>query len=341
MRANEQVYEQAVAWLDAGETLALATIVRIKGSSSQPLGTRMVIASENRFAGEVSGGCVESDVYEAAQDVLQDAAPLMLHYKKVEDPLVQIGLNCDGQIDVLVEPLTRDLYTLLANSGERVNVTLCEPNQPLAPHPLHAQVMPGGEVLGAALPGAVVDDALAALQGDKPVSITYPDDRVALLEPIVPPPLLLIFGASERAVPLVKFAKIMGFHVVVSDARAAFATRERYPDADDVIAAWPKDVIAQMGVDHRTYVVSLNHEPRFEDAMLHALVGCNVAYIGAVGKRTRIAEREARAQEAGFDLTQLPPIHTPIGLNLGGKSPEEIALSVIAQIIAVKNGRPA
>ncbi|MBI5957163.1 MAG: XdhC family protein, partial [Chloroflexi bacterium] len=141
------------------------------------------------------------------------------------------------------------------------------------------------------------------------------------------------------AVPLVQLAKVLGFRTIVTDARPAFATREKHPGADQVIAAWPDEVIAQVGVDFRTYVVSLNHEPRFEDALLHALADREIGYFGAIGKPQRSAERAERAQAAGFDLARLPKIYTPIGLDIGGKTPEEIALSILAQIVAVKNGR--
>lgn len=340
---NDDILQQAGQWLDAGELVALATIVRIRGSSSQPLATRMVMTSANRFVGAVSGGCVETDVYEAAQDALADHNPLMLHYKKVDNPLVEIGLNCDGYIDVLVEPLSRALYEHFTGAGEHVNVTLCEPNRPLDPRPVHAQVWPDGAQTGAPsadLPPDVVRDALAVLRGDKPVTVAYPDGSIALLEPVVPPPTLLIFGATQEAIPLVQMAKVLGFRTVVTDARPAFAAPDKHPDADLVLAKWPQDVIAEVGVDHRTFVVSLNHEPRFEDAMLHALAGRPLAYLGAIGKPERRAERIARAQAAGFDLAQLPAIHTPIGLDIGGKTAEEIALSVLAEIVAVKNGRP-
>jgi xanthine dehydrogenase accessory factor len=342
MMMNDDVMRQAATWLDAGEAVIMATIVRIRGSSSQPLGARMVMADNNRFVGAVSGGCVETDVYEAARQTRRDNTPLMLHYQQVENPLVEIGLNCQGQIDVLVEPLTRDLFDLLNARGEPADpcviVTMCDPGHPRAPQPAHAIARPGSPSPTGLRP-AVIEDALAALQQDRPTSQTYPDGRVALFEPRLPPPTLLIFGADQMAVPLVRLARIMGFWTVVSDARPAFATRDKHPDADQVIAAWPKDVIAQVGVGPRTYVVSLNHEPRFEDALFHALAGCDFPYLGAIGKRRRHQERLERAAAAGFDLAQLPPIHTPIGLDIGGKTPEEMALSVMAEIVAVKNGR--
>jgi xanthine dehydrogenase accessory factor len=336
---NEALLKQAAAWLDAGEPMAMATIVRIFGSSNQPLGSRMIMTRDNRFVGAVSGGCVETDVYEAGQVVMDDSRPLMLHYKKVENPVVEIGLNCDGRIDVLVERLDRDLYTLLTEPGCHANVTLCYPNQPLAPEPLHAQVTPDTPAPDG-LPAGVAQDALAALDDDYPRTVSYPDGRVALFEPVLPPPTLLIFGAEQVAVPLVRFARLLGFRTVVSDPRPAFATRERHPDADLVLHAWPEEVIAQVGVDRRTYAVSLNHEPRFEDAVLHALAGREMRYLGAIGKPQRRAERQDRAEAAGFDLGQLPAFHTPIGLDIGGKSPEEIALSIIAEIVAVRNGHP-
>jgi xanthine dehydrogenase accessory factor len=335
---NSDLLPQAAAWMNDSLPVAMATIVRIFGSSSQPLGSRMMITTGNRFVGAVSGGCVETDVYHTAQIVLHTNHPLMLHYKHVENPVIEIGLNCDGKIDVVVERLERHLLDHLAANGRHVNVTLCSPGQPTAPEVIHAQVFPDGTT-SVDLPPGVVEDALAALKDDPPVTITYPEGRVALFEPVLPPPTLLIFGGEQIAVPLVHLANYFGFRTIVTDARPAFATRERHPEADLVLAAWPDAVIAQVDADERTYVVSLNHEPRFEDAMLRAVAGKPVPYIGAIGKPVRQQERIERAAAAGVDLTLLPQIHTPIGLNIGGKTPEEIALSIIAEIVAVRNGR--
>ena len=338
---QEPILEQAAAWLAAGEPVALATIVHIRGASSQPLGARMAITRGDRFVGVVSGGCVEGDVYHQAARVLENGGARMLHYRHVEDPLVEIGLNCEGQIEVLLERV--DAPTLALLRGEdapprSVLVTLCDPTHPDDPRPLHARVAPSGGG-GASLPDGVQQDALAAFADERPQSVRYADGRVALFEPRLPPPTLLIFGGEAIAVPLVQMAKILGFRTVVSDARAAFATREKHPLADEVIAAWPDEVIAQVGTDARTYVVSLNHEPRFEDAVFRALVGRPLGYLGAIGQPQRQAEREARAAASGLDLGQLPPIHTPVGLDIGGKSAEEIALSILAEIVAVRNGR--
>jgi xanthine dehydrogenase accessory factor len=335
---NDDVFIQAQNWLDQNLPVAMATIVRIFGSSSQPLGARMVMTTQNRFVGMVSGGCVETDVYETGSIVMKTRHPLMLHYKKVENPIIEIGLNCEGKIDVLVEPLDQDLLTQLTAPKRRVNITLCSPSQPENPDIVHAQVYHEGTRVGA-VPIDVEQQAQQALRQDLATFVTYPTGRIALFEPVQPPPLLLIIGADQVAVPLARFARILGFRVVVTDARPAFASAEKHPDADQVIAAWPQEVIQQVGVDDRTYVVSLNHEPRFEDALVYALANQPLAYFGAIGKPMRKIERHERLTQAGFDLSQLPEIYTPIGLDLGGKTPEEIALSIIAQIVAVRNGR--
>ncbi len=343
----DAVLARADKWLSAGEPVAVATIVRIRGSSSQPLGARMVMTRDNRFEGAVSGGCVETDVYETARAVLDGGGPLMLHYKKVENPVIEIGLNCDGMIDVLVERLTPDLRDQLAGQGYAL-VTLCDPGRPRDPRPQHVCVTPDGTLPGAAT-GAlalspdvaqqVIAQACAVLRTDQAASLTLADGRVALIEPLLAPPVLWIAGAEPVAAPLAEFARIMGFRVVISDPRPAFAVPERFPAADRVVAAWPRDMLPELALDARACVVSLNHEPRFEDPLWHALADQPVRYLGAIGKPQRAIERRERAAAAGFDLDRLPPIHTPVGLDIGGKSPEEIALSIIAEIVAVCNGR--
>jgi xanthine dehydrogenase accessory factor len=308
--SNQELFKQAAAWLDQDQPVAMATIVRITGSSSQPLGARMIMTGDNRFVGAVSGGCVETDVYSTAENVLANGAALMLHYEHVENPLIEIGLACNGQIDVLLEPLDRALFDALTTAGTCVNVTLCTPGRPAAPDAVHAQVLPDGST-SADLPPDVVRDALDALNGDHPVTRSYVDGRVALFEPVLSPPTLMIFGGTQIAVPLVQFANILGFRTVVTDGRPAFATRDKHPNADLVLDAWPDAVIEQVGADERTYVVSLNHEPRFEDAMFHALAGRPIPYLGAIGQRKRHTERLERAAAVGFDFGQLPEIHTP------------------------------
>jgi xanthine dehydrogenase accessory factor len=163
---------------------------------------------------------------------------------------------------------------------------------------------------------------------------------VILRQPVGLRSKLFVFGATEIATVLASLAARVGFDVTVSDPRKIFADPEHHPEAHRVIAAWPDEVFRQVTVDESSFVVSLNHEPRFEDALFVALMGRRrPAYIGAIGKQARAREREARQEAAGFDLSKLPPVHTPIGIPIGGKSPEEIAVSILAELIAVRNGK--
>ena len=364
---RDEVLKRGAAWVAEGRPSAVATIVRIFGSSSEPLGARMV-ATEEDFHGAVSGGCVETDVRESAREVISSGTAQMLHYDQVEDADLDVGLNCEGAIDVLVEPLTPELSAFLQPGVTRVNLTVCTPGAPRKPHVWHGWIdRPGA----AAAAGTAATDIgtidTAATDTARPEAGEAQDDgvppgieknrdtlssivaattldlgngRIALAEPMLPPRYLLIFGAHDIAAPLSRLAGVMGFRTVVSDPRADYARATRFPDADEVVTGWPHQVLKRYEPDARTAVVSLNHEPRFEDDLVHTLCAYpEVAYIGAIGKPQRRAERLDRARETGVDLSVLPRIHTPVGLDLGGKEPEHIALSIVSEILAVEHGR--
>jgi xanthine dehydrogenase accessory factor len=329
---DDYLIEKARTWLAAGRPLVLATITQIRGSSSQPLGSRMVIAAEDDFVGSVSGGCVERDVTFQAEPVLNSGAPRLLQYAKVENTELEVGLNCDGTIDVLLEPLTPDLLAMLERPAGMTLVTGYRRSDGHTVSELNHRLQPANSE-------APHDDF-------KPVSRVEETDAglwIELSEPRVPPPLLLVFGAATVAYPLSSLGRTMGFRVVVADPRATYARAELFPDAHEVICAWPRELPARLGtgpdgLGERAFVVSLTHETRFEDDLFRTLMrGPRVSYIGCMGKRARHTEREARQASAGFDLSLLPPVHTPIGLDLGGRAPEDIALSIVAEIQAVRH----
>ncbi len=352
---RDEVLKRGAAWVAQGRPTAVATIVRIFGSSSEPLGARMV-ATEEDFHGAVSGGCVETDVRESARSVIASGRAQMLHYDQVEDADLDVGLNCEGAIDVLVEPLTPELAAFLQPEVARVNLTICTPGSPRDPDVWHGWVDRSGTAMSGSAESVTTGEFHSAGAGGVPPEIEKNRDvldsivaattldlgegRIALAEPMLPPRYLLIFGAHDIAAPLSRLAGVMGFRTIVSDPRADYARASRFPDADEVVTGWPHQVLERYRPDSRTAVVSLNHEPRFEDDLLHTLcIYPDVAYIGAVGKPQRRAERLDRAREAGVDLSVLPPIHTPVGLDLGGKEPEHIALSIVSEIVAVEHGR--
>jgi xanthine dehydrogenase accessory factor len=325
MTSHENVLKEAKAQICDGETVVLATIVDVTGSSSHPVGSRMAVFPDGTFLGSVSGGCVEGDVAYRAGEVRQDGLPRIVEYHQVKDPVFEVGLNCDGSILVLLEAATEALVDSLRTTTPGLIVT---------------RVMR----LSRGLQGGPVVVEREVRRGGTPPKGRAASRRVGeellLEEPVGFRNKLLIFGAGDIAAVLSAFAARVGFDVTVSDPRSSFADANRHPDANRVIAAWPREVLAQVGVDDASYIVSLNHEPRFEDALFVALMEHpRPAYIGAIGKPERQTEREARQRESGFDLSRLPRVHTPIGLPIGGKSPEEIAVSILAQLIALRNGR--
>jgi xanthine dehydrogenase accessory factor len=302
--------------------------------------------TEGDFFGAVSGGCVESDVRERAAELMRTGRARMLHYDQVEDGDIDIGLNCEGAIDVLLEPLTPQLDRFLRPATTRINLTVCDPRKHEDPQPrhgwidstgLHALESPDTNAFPVALDANRLETLRTATGAE---THALGDGRILLSEPVLPARRLLIFGAHDIAVPLTRIGSILGFFTVVSDPRSDYAQESRFPDADQVMVGWPHQVLEQLQPDARSAIVSLNHEPRFEDDLFHSLLSYpRPFYLGAIGKPRRHEERMDRAVTAGVDLEQLPKIHTPVGLDLGGKEPEDIALSILAEIRAVENGR--
>lgn len=340
---DEYLRETAASYLEQGRRVALATITKIVGSSSRPLGSRMVITEHDQFFGSVSGGCVEKDVYGQAEPLLNGGAPRLLEYGKVEDPLLEIGLNCDGRIEVLLEPLTTELLAMLNREVGSSLVTSYSREKAGRIAGLEHRLVPNGDAvagLGARREADLLKEGL-------PVSLEREEGVLELYEPRVSPPLLLIVGAETVGFPLARLAKSMGYRVVVTDARGTYARAELFPAADEVICAWPRELPEILGTGpegfgERCYVVSLNHEERFEDDLFRTLMTVPAPrYLGCIGKRKRQEERELRQERSGYDLSELPRIHTPIGLDLGGKAPEDIALSIMAEVHAHRHGATA
>ena len=327
-------------WFAAGERVAVATVIRVEGSAPRPVGARMIVSSSGRMAGSVSGGCVETTVYEEMVDVLGGGPPLILHFGITEDMIWDVGLACGGTIDVFLQELDRRLVSALAEAvsqGEPVALVSCiegEVEGSMSLVAAHGTLMgPDLEVATAA-----AGEMLAARTRRGAVRELGSGVR-AFIETFLPPPLLLIAGGVHIAIPLARFAKDLGFRVVVVDPREKFANEERFPDADRVLVAWPDEALTQMAVNDTTYIVLLTHDPKIDEPMLAAALKTGAAYIGAIGSRKTHADRYARMAKWDVTPEQLDTVYAPIGLDLGGSSPEETALSIIAEVVAVKNGR--
>ena len=298
-------------WSEAGEDIAIATVVETWGSSPRPLGSKMLLTRSGKMAGSVSNGCIEGAVFEEAQKVLKSGKPKVAAFGVADDVAFEVGLACGGHIEVFIQPLGR---------VHRRLVDMLDRDQPAT---LRTNLASGDAEL---IEGTPSGSELARREGD------------VFIEPFRRPAHLVIIGAIHIAIPLHRLAKLMGYRVTVVDARAKFATRERFPDADELIVAWPDEAMSKLVVDNSTYVVILTHDPKFDLPALRSVLKKDAGYIGAIGSRKTNQNRFDALRNEGFSEEQLARVHGPIGLDLGGRGAEETALGILAEITAVRFG---
>jgi xanthine dehydrogenase accessory factor len=327
-------------WFVAGERISVATVIRVIGSAPRPVGAKMIVSSEGRMAGSVSGGCVETTVYEEMMDVLEGGRARILHFGITDDMIWDVGLACGGTIDVLVQELDDALVDALVQrleSGEACALVSTASGDALGHTSL---VTADGLALGSSSP-QVVATAQEMLQSRAEFGLTHevPSHEAVFIEPFLAPPVLIIVGGVHTAIPLTRFAKELDFHVIIVDPRAKFANHERFPAADEVLLEWPDEALAHLEVDNATYIVLLTHDPKIDEPTLASALQTQAAYIGAIGSRGTHAARFERMAKHGVTAEQLRRVYAPIGLDLGGRTPEETALSIMAEVIAAKNRR--
>jgi xanthine dehydrogenase accessory factor len=330
-------------WQEAGHEVAVATVVRVGGSAPRPVGSRLIVTGAGEFAGSVSGGCVENAVIEEALAVLKDGRPRLVHYGISDELGWEVGLACGGRIDVFVQPADPSVWgrlaDLVAAEAPCALVSLIGGQEQGTPQ---AVVVPGEAAVDFVVPEAVAhaQRALSGEVGPADAALhTFPGDRQVLIEPLLAAPQLIIFGGVDAARPLSRLAQMLGFRTTVVDPRRAFANRERFPDAEEVLVLWPGAAFRQLVVDARTAIVILTHDPKIDEPALVGALETPAFYVGAIGSRKTHAKRAERLIRAGVAPEDLSRIHGPIGLDLGGRSVEELALSILSEIIAVRNGR--
>ena len=306
-----EVIAELNQWTRAGEVVALATVVETWGSSPRPLGSKMVVTRSGKMAGSVSNGCIEGAVFEEGQKVLKSGEPKVAAFGVADDVAFEVGLACGGHIEVFVQPLAPVHQQLMA---------MLDRNEPAT---LRTNLVTGEAQITA---GAPSGSELAHRDGDW------------FVEPFRRPAHLVIVGAIHIAIPLHRLAKLMGYRVTVVDARAKFATKERFPEADELIVSWPDEAMATLTLDNSTYVVILTHDPKFDLPALRSVLGKDVGYIGAIGSRKTNQNRFDALRSEGFTEEQISRVHGPVGLDLGGRGAEETALGILAEITAVRFG---
>ena len=324
----------------------------------------MVVAPDGQVSGSVSGGCVEGAVYELANDVVRDGEPRLQRYGISDDDAFSVGLTCGGILDVFVEPISRRTFPELGAVAEDIAghrpVAVATVISHVDPERVGRRLVVGPDATHGSLgstraDAAVADDAAGLLAAGRSEVLTYGPDgqrRGAGMEVFVasyaPRPRMLVFGAIDFAAAIARQGSLLGYRVTVCDARPMFATRARFPTADEVVVEWPNRYLAAQHeageIDARTVICVLTHDPKFDVPLLEvALRLPQIGYLGAMGSRRTHDDRMARLREAGLTETELTRLHSPIGLDLGARTPEETAVSIAAEIIARRwggGGRP-
>jgi xanthine dehydrogenase accessory factor len=336
-------------WLKNHEPVALATVVQTWGSSPRGVGSKMAMTPGGKIAGSVSGGCVEGAVFETGVEVLRTGQPQLIHFGVADETAWQVGLACGGQVDIFVQPLSERSFIstrekLNSSRTFAVATVIRGPQEQVGRQLLAGKDSTTDSPTSSKLESAILDQAHRALSGGQSHTVTLEtaqDLPVELfIEVIEPPPTLIMVGGVHIAIALTHLARALGYRTVVIDPRSAFINGQRFPHADQLIHAWPDDAFAQLDVNEGSAIAILTHDPKIDDpALLLALPG-PAFYVGALGSPSTQAKRRERLLQAGMSEELLSRLHGPIGLRLGAQSPEEIALSILAEIVAVKHEAP-
>ncbi|HEX9033480.1 MAG TPA: XdhC family protein [Streptosporangiaceae bacterium] len=351
------ILDQIVKWWDAGETFGLATVVATFSSAPREPGAAMAVSPGGEAVGSVSGGCVEGAVYELSGEVRASGQPVLQRYGVSDESAFSVGLTCGGIIDLFVEPVSAQTYPEFGEIAAAVR----------AGHPVAvATVIDGPGKVGARrviwpadrephatgtlgsgdrLDQAVDDDARGMLaqgltgvrhygaEGERRM-----DQLAIFVQSFAPPPRMLVFGAIDFAAAVARIGKFLGYRVTVCDARPVFATASRFPDADEVITDWPHRYLSGITTDERTVICVLTHDPKFDVPVLEVALRTPAAYIGAMGSRRTHEDRLDRLREAGMSEAEIGRLRSPVGLDLGARTPEETAVAIAAELIQLRWG---
>ena len=308
------ILETLSAWNAEGLRSAWAIVVRTERSAPREPGTALAVNERGDVIGSVSGGCVEPAVYEEARDVLSGGPPRLVEYGIADEAAFEVGLPCGGTIDVFVDSVDTALVTELVTAVEEER-------------PVELQVTISGEGAGERLVVPASGRREPVLEGD------------VFYLPLLPRPRMYVFGAVAHADALARAGHLLGYRVTVSDARAAFVTPERVPDADELVVGWPDEVLRHAPVDERTAICVLTHDHKLDIPALKAALASPAGYIGAMGSKRTTEAREALLREEGVSEEELARIRAPIGLDIGSRTPAEVAIAVAAEIVAARRGR--
>ncbi|MFD8734448.1 XdhC family protein [Streptomyces sp. NPDC059618] len=352
------IAEELHRWVEQGRDFAVATVVAVGGSAPRRPGAALAVDSEGTAIGSVSGGCVEGAVYDLCVQALEDGATVLERFGYSDDDAFAVGLTCGGVIDILITPVrSRDAARRTVFAAALAAAAAGEAAA------LARVVVGPAELMGRALlvradgsheggfgahPGldrTVLGETAALLDAGRTATVEIGEQGsrcgaplTVLVESSVPPPRMIVFGAIDFASALVRVGKFLGYRVTVCDARTVFATAARFPDADDIVVDWPHRYLERTEVDSRTVLCVLTHDAKFDVPLLRLALRLPVAYVGAMGSRRTHLDRNERLREVGVTEIELARLRSPIGLDLGARTPEETALSIAAEIVAERRG---
>ncbi|MER7534058.1 XdhC/CoxI family protein [Streptomyces sp. NPDC097704] len=346
------IAEELHRWVEQGRTFAVATVVAVGGSAPRQPGAALAVDSDGTAIGSVSGGCVEGAVYDLCVQALEDGKTVVERFGYSDEDAFAVGLTCGGIIDILVTPVRGGVFPAAlaaAVSGEAAALARIVDG----PEDLLGQallVRPDGSYEGKLgghpeLDRTAAAEARAMLDAGRTGTVEIGEDGsrcgqplTLIVESSVPAPRMIVFGAIDFAAALVRVGKFLGYHVTVCDARPVFATPARFPEADEIVVDWPHRYLESTEVDGRTVLCVLTHDAKFDVPLLQAALKLPVAYIGAMGSRRTHEDRNERLRGVGVTELELARLRSPIGLDLGARTPEETALSIGAEIVANRRG---
>jgi xanthine dehydrogenase accessory factor len=327
---------------DEKQPIALATVIQTWGSSPRRAGAKMAMTPDGRITGSVSGGCVEGAVFDTGVEVLKSNTPQLLHFGVADETAWEVGLACGGSIDIFVKPLDQEFFkslrSLLVEERPAAVLTVVRaPNELLGREML---IKEDGNVIGSIdknLNEQAVSLAKEILRQGSSRRANLNEDVEVFIEVVLPPPTLIAVGGVHITIALVSLAKTLGYRTVVVDPRSAFGSQERFPYVDQLIQSWPEEAFQQIPLTRSTAIAMLTHDPKLDDPALKIALPSPAFYIGALGSKTTQAKRRQRLLEEGVTEVQLDRLHGPIGLKIGAETPEEIAMSIMAEIVAARN----
>ncbi|TFH37582.1 MAG: XdhC/CoxI family protein [Anaerolineales bacterium] len=342
----QDILDQLRVWAEAGHEIALATVVSTWGSSPRAVGAHMAVRADAAMVGSVSGGCVEGAVVQEALEILAGSPSKLLRFGVSDETAWDVGLACGGSIEVFVQPFNADLLDPLKDSIT-ARLTRCIATVIAGPERMlgalgifdRERLVAGGwpDELGEESPGWIA----AALEHASPCREKAWVDAESVevfIDVLRPAPTLIMIGGVHISVALGAMARALGYRTVVIDPRKSFATTERFPAIDQLIQSWPEEGLETVGIDASTAIAVLTHDPKIDDPAIKLALRSPAFYVGALGSRTTHARRVERLLQDGLNVELLARLRAPIGLDLGGRTPEEIALSIMAEITATRHG---